>query len=1148
VQFRLVGGLGAIGPDGFEVDLGGPKQRAVLAALLVAERRALTPAALIERVWGDDPPGRVETSLQAYVSNLRRALEPHRNPRAPSSILVSGPSGYALVVDAVDIDVDRADQLIDLAAAADDPTVAHDRLAEAADLAEGPLLPEFGDQWWAVDAVRQHAERRRALGVARVDNLLVLQRHAEAVGLAGNLVADHPYDEQLHGLLALARYRDGRQREALDGIQRARKRLLDDVGIELGPALRQLEQDILLHAESLTPVGYDARTTPSHPVRSTTEPPAEAVGVAHDDVADRPFYGRAHELSVMRAALHRARAVEGQIVVISGEAGAGKTRLVEELLADAVGVPVAWGRCPESAAQAPYWVCTQLIRQIDGAGLAAPGTFVMLTERVAADGSDDPVTGAGRASSRRLGLYRAVSSLLAGIDRPTILVVDDLQWADPASLRLLEYVAGDVWASRALLVVTTRPDDSAHPELADCIAELVRHPNSRRIDLFGLEREDTAEWLRTIGVAEPAGELIDEVQDRTRGNPFFVGQIASLIASGADPSRVPRAVHDAVRRRVARLPLRTQQLLPVSAVIGREFSAAVLASVTGGDPIEVIDDLDPAVSVGVLEQADVPGDYRFVHAIAAEAMAAEIAPGRRAQLHARTAQALEDRGAGAVEEQVAALAHHAYLGMAAGSAELACRWLARAAGQATVELGDDNAVEMWNRLLEALAVSRPDDHGARIDALVARATAYARLDATSEAIGSFLQAMRLALEHRDVARLQQIIERFDFMGLWMAGNIATSGADVVEQVGRAVELLDPQSTAFALARALRSEYGYWVLSSKETQRSSAEAVALARTIGDRTVLARTLVKRVQTTWRSGQLAAAADAVTELEELLGRGEWSPDVVANARLAISAVAWARGDVDRVRRLLKSARLAGTRAVGITTQIEMNESAVNLWTGDLRASAEHLATGVDMYRRTRRWAAEAMSIGFDVPILIEQDRVGEVHHALGVMAEGSRQAGHVFAQLAAFWYTEIGDFDRARTLFGELPEGLYACMEPAANAAALLARTACGELDQVPTLIERLKPVSGQLAANGSSVAYGDVDHALAHGWAALGELESAIDAIDRSVALMRTSRAGPWLVRSLITRARLTNSDADHLEATRVATRLDLPGLRRRLADM
>jgi hypothetical protein len=167
---------------------------------------------------------------------------------------------------------------------------------------------------------------------------------------------------------------------------------------------------------------------------------------------------------------------------------------------------------------------------------------------------------------------------------------------------------------------------------------------------------------------------------------------------------------------------------------------------------------------------------------------------------------------------------------------------------------------------------------------------------------------------------------------------------------------------------------------------------------------------------------------------------------------------------------------------------------------------------------------------------------------MAEGSRQAGHVFGQLAAFWYTEVGDLDRALALVGELPDGLYACMEPAANAAALLARTACGVHDQVPTLIERLRPVSGQLAANGSSVAYGDVDHALAHGWAALGDMESAIGAIDRSVQLMRTSRAGPWLVRSLTTRARLTNSDADHLEATRVATRLDLPGLRRRLSDM
>ena len=1147
VQYRLVGGLRAVRPDGSEVDLGGPKQRAVLASLMVAEGRALSPTALIDRVWRDDPPARVETSLQAYVSNLRRAIEPQRNPRAPSTVLMSRPTGYAFVVGTDDIDVDRADRLFQEAEAATDPTVALARLAEAADLTAGPLLPEFGDEWWAIDPARRHAERRRAIGVARLDRLLALQRHGEAVALAVTLLADHPYDEQLHGQLALARYRDGRQREALDGIQQARARLLDDAGIEPGPALRQLEHDILHHADTLVPPSPTSGVATPHSVTATATL-TRASDELDDDPPDRQFFGRAHELSVLRAALTRARRVEGQIVVISGEAGAGKTRLVEELLGDADGVPVAWGRCPESAAQAPYWVCTQLVRQLEGAGIAAAGTFVALTKHAVNEHSEDPVTRAGRASSRRLGLYEAVTDLLAAIDRSTILVVDDLQWADPASLRLLEYIAGDVWSSRALLVVTARPDDGSVPELGDCLAELTRHPNSRRIDLHGLGRDDTAEWLRAMGTGAPNGDLINEVHERTRGNPFFVSQIATLIAGGADPARVPRAVHDAVRRRVARLPSTTQHLLPNAAVIGTEFSAAVLAAVTEKDPIDVIDQLDPAVTVGLLEQADVPGDYRFVHGIAAEAMVAEIAPGRRARLHARTAAAFEARGAGHVDEQVAALARHAYLGMGAGSADLACHWLARAAEQATVELGDANAVELWSRMLEALAISRPNDHAARVDALIERASAYARLDATSKAIASFLPAMRLAIELGDVARLERVIERFDFMGLWMAGNIVTSGSDVVELIDRAFALLRPGSAAFALARSLRSEYGYWVLSTDETQRSSADAVVVARTTGDRTVVVRTLVKRVQTTWRSGQLAESVAAVDELDQMLAEDEWPTDLVANAKLAMSAVAWARGDVEQVRRLLRAARLAGTKAVGITTQIEMIESAVTLWTGDLRSAAHHLAAGVERYRRTRQWAAQAMAIGFEVPILIEQDRIVEARRHLDLMSDGSRQSGHVFGQHAAFWFTELGDFDRARTLFGELPEGLYACMEPSANGAALLARVACRELDELPTLIERLTPLSGQLAATGSSVAYGDVDHALARGWAELGDRAAALAAIDRSVALMRSSNAGPWLVRSLVTRARLTNSDADHLDAVQVADRLELPALRRRLAEM
>ena len=213
LRCRVLGGL-AVDVGGRPADLGGPKQRAVLATLLAAPGRAVSIERMVDQVWGDDPPERAETSLQAYVSNLRRVLEPDRRPREPPQVLVTRPAGYALVVDPRDVDLTRLEELATEGHARlrdDDPEGAIAALDEALALWQGPPLPELAGTPW-VDAL---SARLTQVHLEAIEDRV---EAALALGESGRLVADieaaideHPFRERLRGQLALALYRSGRR-------------------------------------------------------------------------------------------------------------------------------------------------------------------------------------------------------------------------------------------------------------------------------------------------------------------------------------------------------------------------------------------------------------------------------------------------------------------------------------------------------------------------------------------------------------------------------------------------------------------------------------------------------------------------------------------------------------------------------------------------------------------------------------------------------------------------------------------------------------------------------------------------------------------------------------------------------------------------
>src|SRR5580698_4057874 len=727
VQFRLLGPLEA--QDGERrVELGRPKQRALLAVLLVHANDVVSLDRLVEELWGEEPPAQAAASLQTYVSNLRRALEPDRPARAPSRVLVSHPPGYRLVVGAGDLDAARFAALATEGhrlLQAQRPAAAARVLREGLALWRGPALAEVADEGFA------QAERNRLeeLRVAALEDRLAadldLGGHAAAVAELEELAGRYRFRERLAGLLMLALYRSGRQAEALQAFQAARRALADELGIDPGRWLRQLETGILRQDPGLDWTPPPAE--PGPPPGETGGPAGEACPALAASVTRSPqpaadeLVGRDDHLAALEGVLAGARGGRGRVVLLAGEPGIGKTRLAEEAArrAAAAGMQVAWGRCPEGDGAPALWPWAQVVRQLAaefgpgqlaamlGPSAAWLGPLMPELAEPAPPAGPRPVADLGAA---RFQLNQAVAGLLRRLAeaRPLLVVVDDLHWADVPSLSLLAFLAGELHDAGLVVVGTYRDVEAlAGRPLADTLGALAREPVVERISLGGLDRADVAALIgRAIG-GRPAEPLVEAVADRCGGNPFFITELVRLLqserrlagpdAAAAARREVPVGVRDVLRARLARLPAQTSTVLMVAAVAGRGFGLDLIEAATGLDDEPALDAAEAAVLAGlVIEDDRAAGRYRFAHALVRETIYEDIS---RARLHARVVDALVATR-GPEPGPAAEMAYHCWQAAPVIGAARALPHLLRAGEQAIAQLAYEAADEQFERALE----------------------------------------------------------------------------------------------------------------------------------------------------------------------------------------------------------------------------------------------------------------------------------------------------------------------------------------------------------------------------------------------------------------------------------------------------------------
>jgi DNA-binding SARP family transcriptional activator len=510
-------GIRVLGPleaevEGARADLGGPLQRAVLALLLMERGRVVSVDRMIDQLWRGEPPPRAIASLQAYVSNLRRILEPGRARRAQARILVSAPPGYAVRLPDQAVDAWRFESLL-TAARADapgQPERARQELEQALALWRGPAYAEFADEEWATAEVVRLTEQHLAAQEAWAEVALRTGVAAEAVPAAEALIRQQPLREGSWRLLALSLWACDRQADALAALRRARRMLRDELGLEPGPALAEVEEAILGQRQELlrrvqpvpAPAESLARAAPASQAEGQTASQAE--GQTASQTRDELFVGRGDELRAIAAA---AAGHAGGVVLITGEGGAGKTRLLDQAVAHLAeaGWTVVAGSCPDAGGAPSAWAWTEALRALtthvppaEPAGVL--GVLLDPDARPAGPGhGPNPRPDAATdTAAARFRLHQAVVAWLrqAAARRPVAVLLDDLHLADAETLVLLETVAAGLAGLPLLLMAAYRPAE-AGGELEQALAVLARR-SPARLPLTGLPAPDAAALISSV--------------------------------------------------------------------------------------------------------------------------------------------------------------------------------------------------------------------------------------------------------------------------------------------------------------------------------------------------------------------------------------------------------------------------------------------------------------------------------------------------------------------------------------------------------------------------------------------------------------------------------------------------------------------------
>ena len=819
--------------------------------------------------------------------------------------------------------------------------------------------------------------------------------------------------------------------------------------------------------------------------------------------------GRESALAAASSVLDDARRGAGQFLMISGEAGIGKTAMLAVLVSQAGPAPlVLRGFCWEGDGAPPYWPWSQVL-QASGLPMADLGEAGWLLQP--ASGPAEPM-GAVAAGDAQFRLFEAVARCLARLAagsgfRPVLVVLDDLHWADEPSLRLLGFLARALAAESVALLGAYR-DTEASPELLKIAGQ------AQQLALAGLTPDDIGALAKDLaGTAVPA-QVTAQLWQRSGGNPFFVRELIRLLqAQGSwhQPAQIPASVAETLRRRLARLSTECVRLLEWAAIAGRDVDVALLAhGAAAGYEDAVLSLLDEARQAGVIAGTSPP---RFTHDLYRETILDGLSTSARTAINLSVGRALQTRSGPA-----ARVAAHL---LAAGpqARQDAVEYSLIAAREATARLGHEDACAYYLRALDIISECGTPDTGERIEILLELAASHERTGRSDLAAQRFGQAADASRSAGDPVGLARAALGIQTLG-YRSGAQNTELLDLLREASRWLEeaggpLALRSRVLAALARTLR--HGSDQLPGAEVTQVAQRAAQLAAAANDPSALATAKLAVHDAMWIPGTAASRLPVIAEMLDA-AQASGDDDLVAQARLLRAAALLELGDPAGRDELLSYVTLVGNlghargRWAALTRQATFAQ---------LAGRAEESA----------RLGEQALELGLAIG---EPDAAGCFFTSrLSLVALGVREPATsmdasdplwpMFPVLRAWPYAARGEAAAAAAALGDfsvLDITMWTGLEALAAAAVVFA--AAGSDAQRTWVYERLRPYAGSHVVVGGCASYhAAVDHHLGALAASLGDTAAAGAHFRAALAMHERLGAAGW--------ARLSEQALARLEA-------------------
>ncbi|MGC4932921.1 BTAD domain-containing putative transcriptional regulator [Gordonia sp. DT30] len=1125
-------------PD--SVELGPPKQRAVLGTLLLARGKVVSVDRLVDTLWGDGPPPAATTSLQAYISNLRRALR----SRGEASPIERIGGGYRIELgeDRLDV-IDFADLARSARSARDEGRWADSLADSRAALARwrGELLGgELDDVDWVT---AESAALAESLMATQEIHITALLGEGDIGGALSDIVALRSRDrlrDRGVWLHMAALYRAGRATEALEVYADHQHVLDDELGLSPGAELVDLHGAILRHDPVIAawprPPGWSGATAVAVPARGDDRPadPEPTPGAL---VGEIPLVGRVAEIDRIRA-LFGMTGTRTRWLLLSGPAGIGKTRVAQEAARAAVdlGSEVVWVRCPDAEGVPAWWPLRQLCRAVG----ADPVEVLSVPDGVDAD-------------TARFAVYERVHTMLdeASARHPLTVVVDDAQWADPMTLGSLTYLTTVLRDAPICMIVTVRdPEGGADLER---YRTAVARAGGVAIEIPNLGRSEVAQLVRAVTAEEPTVDELDTLVRRTGGNPLFVTEFSRLPTEERRTEEVPAAIRSVLDRRLASLDPAVLDVLGHAAVLGEEIDVALLATVMDRDVGEIADRIDEAADDRILVTTG-GGSTRFAHALLRDQALAGIRSLRRARIHLAVADVVSrHRTAGSTARRAAHLLEALPV---ADAAEVVAG--CRAAAEETTAHWDSESAAHW--LAVALRTHESaglPDGAERDDLLIGMLAAQARAGHVETVLATVGERMHQAVvggATTTVGRLASALIRSGGSWPWVGPHVDNETLQAVLDRAEVAVADDPVALARVLAASAIGQCYHKDAAIPAGLLARADIVAEA--LDDDDITADVLMARLITYSGVAQYAESAiELAARLRAIPHADHDIDEVIIDTALTMATMTL--GDVAATESLVRGAIVGSERLrlPILRAQLRWMEASLAVWHGDFATAKAHFRTAVTVHQMTELYVAGTGTIAL-LALAAERGMLDEIADTgeLSPM-EWARMMAADFTDdqvtiLLAAGIAMIAGAEGDRDLAEQMIVSWLADDRPmiwtSLCQAVLLAHVVADlELDSyAPRFVEYLTPYRSYVATLGQLGCIGPVGYALARLCFLLGRDEDGQRALAEATRVSAAGDGVPSMLRCRLLAARRAASsaarDAELADIAAHAHRLGLTG--------